>query len=53
MPNYDTDDKWRFNLEWNEIKKRMDQLERRVYWLEDYKKKQEEKATQDYYRNKQ
>jgi chromosome segregation ATPase len=52
MPNYAQDDKWRFDLEWSEIKKRVDQLEKKVRQLEDYKKKQEEKQTQDYYRNK-
>ena len=52
MPSYAQDNKWTFDREWNEMKKRVDQLEKKVRQLEDYKKKQEEKQTQDYYRNK-
>ena len=36
------DPSWHFDLEWKEMKKRVDRLERKVYWLERYKKQQEE-----------
>lgn len=52
MSNYAQDDKWTFNVHWTEMKKRMDRLERKVHSLEDYKRKQEEKETQRFYKNK-
>ena len=47
MPNYVTDDKWRFDYEYKKLKKKVDSLERKIYWLEDYKKKQQEKEYRD------
>lgn len=47
------DEKWHFDREWSEMKKRVDKLEREVYWLNkfmndhEYKKKAEE-AKNDY-----
>ena len=52
MPNYAQDDKWKFDYEWNKMKERLESLEKRLYWLEDYRKKQEEKQVQGHYRNK-
>lgn len=43
---------WVFQRDWEEMKKRMNELEKRVYWLEDYKKKQCEKETQNLYKTK-
>ena len=43
---------WIFKRDWEEIKKRMDELEKRVYWLEEYKKKQLEKEIKNLYKNK-
>ena len=45
------DDKWRFDREWEEMKKRVDKLERDVYWLDRYKKDQEEKEYRKKYKN--
>ena len=47
------DEKWHFDREWSEMKKRVDKLEREVYWLNkfmndhEYRKKAEE-AKNDY-----
>jgi len=49
MPNYAQDDKWTFNVQWIQMKKRMNELEKKVYWLEDYKRKQEEREAQRLY----
>ena len=34
------DEKWHFNYVWEKMQKRVDELEKQVYWLEDWKKKQ-------------
>ena len=52
MSNNVQDDKWVFNIQWNEMKKRMDTLERKVHWLEDYKRKQDEKEIQNLYKKR-
>jgi hypothetical protein len=52
MPTYAQDDKWRFDVEWKQMKARMDKLEKEVYWLEDYKKKQEEKEIQNLHKKR-
>ena len=46
------DDKWEFNIQWSEMKKRMDRLEKKVYWLEDYKRKQDEKEIQNLFKKR-
>ena len=40
------DEKWRFNRDWEEIKKRVDKLEKDVFWLDRFKRDQEEKERQ-------
>ena len=45
------DEKWRFNRDWEEMKKRVDKLEKDVYWLDRFKRDQEEKERQREYKN--
>jgi hypothetical protein len=51
-PKYSIDDKWTFNREWNLMKKRVDDLERKVYWLERWKSEMKEKQIQQEYKDK-
>jgi hypothetical protein len=43
MPNYCTDDKWRFNYQWEKMQKRVTDLESKVDRLERWKAEQIEK----------
>ena len=52
MIKFPSDDKWTFNREFEQMKKKINALERKVYWLEEWKKKHLEKETQEYYKNK-
>jgi hypothetical protein len=45
------DPSWHFAREWEEMKKRVERLERKVYWLEQYKKQQEEEIYKNDYKN--
>ena len=47
------DKKWRFEREWEQLKKRVDTLERQVYWLRKFKDDVEEKERIRYYRKEQ
>ena len=40
------DEEWRFNYLWEKMQKRVEDLERKVYWLEKGKKQYEEKEYQ-------
>ena len=46
------DKQWNFEREWEKLKKKVDYLERKVYWLEKWKGEMKEKELQQYYKNK-
>ena len=52
MVDFPSDDKWTFNREFSMMKKKIDALERKVYWLEEWKRSCKEKEVQQYYKNK-
>lgn len=52
MVDFPSDNKWMFNREFEQMKMKIDALERKVYWLEEWKKNREEKEVQQYYKNK-
>jgi hypothetical protein len=35
---------WHFNRDWEKMKKRVDDLERKIYWLERFKDEEQRKA---------
>jgi|TARA_R100000081_G_C4659333_1_gene86774 hypothetical protein len=37
------DEQWQFNRIWEKMQKRVDDLERKVYWLEKFKQETEKK----------
>ena len=42
------DDEWRSNYLWEKMQKRVDQLERKVFYLEKWQGEQKEKQIQEY-----
>lgn len=46
------DKQWHFERELEKLKKKVDELERKVHWLEEWKKNCKEKELQQYYKNK-
>ena len=46
------DKQWHFERELEKLKKKIDALEKKVYWLEEWKKNCKEKELQQYYKNK-
>ena len=44
------DDEWRFNYLWEKMQKRVDKLERKVFYLEKWQGQQKEKQLQEHYK---